>query len=119
MTTDRPDPYSVLGVAPNATQAEIDRAYRALLRQHHPDTRAVSDERQSALSDQALQRVLAAHEILGDPALRAAYDREVRPRVFSVRQPAQHRVDHDVGFTAPPIVAGPVRWHRPPDPPSR
>jgi len=29
MTPNRPDPYTVLGVASNATQAEISRAYRA------------------------------------------------------------------------------------------
>lgn len=31
------DPYAVLGVAPSATDAEIKAAYRALLRENHPD----------------------------------------------------------------------------------
>lgn len=31
------DPYSVLGVSPDATDEEITRAYRALARKYHPD----------------------------------------------------------------------------------
>jgi curved DNA-binding protein CbpA len=31
------DPYAVLGVARDATDAEIKRTYRRLARQHHPD----------------------------------------------------------------------------------
>ncbi len=31
------DPYRVLGVSPAATAAEIKAAYRALVKQHHPD----------------------------------------------------------------------------------
>jgi len=31
------DPYKVLGVDPNATDEEIKKAYRALVKQYHPD----------------------------------------------------------------------------------
>lgn len=31
------DPYKVLGVTPDATDAEIKKAYRALVKQYHPD----------------------------------------------------------------------------------
>ncbi|MBA4104071.1 MAG: molecular chaperone DnaJ, partial [Arthrobacter sp.] len=36
MTTS-PDYYDTLRVQPHATQQEISRAYRALMRSHHPD----------------------------------------------------------------------------------
>ena len=79
MTTERPDLYAILGVAPSATQAEISHAYRAMLRRHHPDTRDPADEAQSAMSDAALQQVLAAYTVLGDPTRRADYDRQAKP----------------------------------------
>lgn len=33
----REDPYAVLGVGPEASDAEIERAYRRLISRHHPD----------------------------------------------------------------------------------
>jgi len=33
----RAAPYRVLGVSPDASQAEIDQAYRRLMSQYHPD----------------------------------------------------------------------------------
>ena len=117
MTTKRPDLYAILGVPPNATQAEISHAYRALLRRHHPDTRAADDDSQSAMSDTTLQRILAAYTVLRDPARRADYDREARPRVHPARRQPHYPLNHNGASGHPPIVAGPVRWHRTPDPP--
>ena len=114
MTTERPNLYATLAVAPSATQAEISHAYRAMLRQHHPDTRDPADETQGATSDAALQQVLAAYTVLGDPARRAEYDRQRRPD----RRPTQPRRPTLIQYPAdgpPPIIAGPVRWHRSPD----
>jgi len=105
MTTERPDLYAILGIERNATQAQISRAYRALLRRHHPDTR---DQPRSARSDMALQQVLAAYSVLRDPARRVEYDREARSRAHPTRpQPPNHYREG----ARPPIVAGPVRWH--------
>lgn len=117
MTTERPDLYAILGIAPGATQAEISHAYRALLRRHHPDTRAADDESQSAVSDTTLQQVLAAYAVLHDPTRRADYDRETRPMPPPHRRPPQ-APKHSAEYRQPPIIAGPVRWHRAPDPPA-
>ena len=118
MTTNRPDLYAILGVPPSASQAEISRAYRALLRRHHPDTRPTDDERQGAVSDATLQQVLAAYTVLHDPGRRAEYDREAEPRTPPARRPSHQRATDRGGTDGrPPIIAGPVRWHRARDAP--
>jgi curved DNA-binding protein CbpA len=118
MSTKRPDLYAILGVPSTATQAEISRAYRALLRRHHPDTRIPADESQSAVSDTTLQQVFAAYTVLHDPARRAEYDRDAGQRVHPPRHRPQQAPNLYDAHGQPPIVAGPVRWHRAPDHPS-
>ena len=49
------DPYRVLGVSQGATTAEIKAAYRALVKQHHPDAKASS----SSNGEAALERWLS------------------------------------------------------------
>jgi curved DNA-binding protein CbpA len=65
MVRENPDPYLVLGVSPNATQAQITHAYRTRLRAHHPDTRRSLS---SQTADDRLRQVLAAYALLRDPA---------------------------------------------------
>jgi DnaJ-class molecular chaperone len=64
------DPYSVLGVAKNATEAEIKKAFRALAKKHHPDTKGGD-----AASAKRFQEISAAYEIIGDKEKRAKFDR--------------------------------------------
>jgi curved DNA-binding protein CbpA len=118
MTTKQPDLYAILGVAPSATQAEISHAYRTRLRRHHPDTRAPIDEPQDAVSDQALRQVLAAYAVLRDPTRRADYDREVWSHTHPVARRPKQSPNRYGTYRHPPIVAGPVHWHRAPDPPA-
>ena len=110
--TMRPDLYAILGVAPSATQAEISHAYRALLRRHHPDTRAPDDESQGDASDTALRQVLAAYAVLHDLAQRADYDRESKTQTHHAGRGPQQPLNHYGEYSQPPIVAGPVRWQR-------
>lgn len=72
--TSKPDYYAALGVKPEASQQEISRAYRALMRTHHPDVDggATGDR---DVQDGELLRIMQAFAVLRDPARRAAYDR--------------------------------------------
>lgn len=65
------DHYATLGLDRRCTAEQIRVAYRELARRHHPDLNPGSAE---ALVRS--QEINAAHEVLGDPARRAAYDRE-------------------------------------------
>ena len=66
--------YDELGVAADADADAIAAAYRAAALAHHPD-RVAAEARDAAT--RAMARVAKAAEILGDPALRALYDRGV------------------------------------------
>jgi molecular chaperone DnaJ len=63
------DYYQVLGVSSTASDKEIQRAYRKLAKQYHPDANPGSEERFKDIS--------AAYDVLGDSARRKEYD-EVR-----------------------------------------
>ena len=63
------DLYARLEVAVDASPEAIELAWRALLKQHHPD---VAGDGTDAL-DRA-KRINVAHDWLSDPALRARYD---------------------------------------------
>lgn len=112
MTADRSDLYAVLGLTSRATQEQIRRAYRTLVRQNHPDTRPSSEPADSAVSDTTLQQAISAYSVLGDPARKALYDQRAiatQPaptvRVRTVLRASPATPDQ------PPIVAGPVHWH--------
>ena len=65
---DYKDYYSVMGVARDATQDEIKRAYRKLARKFHPDVSKAAD------AERRFKELGEAYEVLKDPEKRAAYD---------------------------------------------
>lgn len=69
------DFYGVLGVSRTASQEEIRRAYRRLVRELHPDS--AKGDLASADTEQ-LREVIEAYSVLGHPGRRAAYDRALR-----------------------------------------
>ncbi len=65
------DYYEVLGVAKNASEDDIKKAYRKLAMKYHPD-RNQGDEAKKA--EERFKEAKEAYEMLSDPQKRAAYD---------------------------------------------
>jgi molecular chaperone DnaJ len=71
MASTRPrDPYEVLGVARDADEADIKKAFRRLARELHPDVNKHDPDAEDKFKEAA-----EAYEILNDPERRATYDR--------------------------------------------
>ena len=64
------DFYAVLGVARDAHEGEIKKAYRKLAMEHHPD-RNNGDK----AAEEKFKQITEAYEVLRDPEKRAAFDR--------------------------------------------
>jgi DnaJ-class molecular chaperone len=64
------DYYKTLGVPKNASQAEIQKAYRELARKHHPDMNP-----NDKTAKKKFQQVQAAFDVLNNPEKREMYDR--------------------------------------------
>ncbi len=64
------DPYEVLGVARDASEQQIKKAFRQLARELHPDVNAHDPD-----AEQKFKQAAEAYEILSDSERRATYDR--------------------------------------------
>jgi curved DNA-binding protein CbpA len=77
-----PDHYETLQVSPHADRETIERVFRHLANRYHPDNKESGD------SDK-FSELVNAHQVLSDPASRAAYDvhyeqvRETRWKIFN------------------------------------
>ncbi|MGW7680842.1 J domain-containing protein [Kribbella sp. NPDC054772] len=126
MTAPLTDPYAILGVATEASDEDLDHAFRTLVRQLHPDTRTAATSAEPAASaksedeaDERLQELLSAYATLRDPIRRAAYDRvraEPAPRVVAAApRPSGPMSAPAVLLPDPPqdpspVWVGPVHW---------
>ena len=107
------DPYALLGIPVEAGPREIITAYRRRVRQLHPDAPG-GDEK-------LLRAVVAAYQLLRDPARRAEHDRhhnqhtqrQAQPSSTGTAVPLRNR-RHDPPqplAREPDLRAGPVRYH--------
>lgn len=64
------DPYEVLGVARDADESAIKKAFRKLARELHPDVNAHDPD-----AEEKFKEAAEAYEILSDPERRATFDR--------------------------------------------
>lgn len=62
------DPYAVLGIPPDASDLQLQRAYRQLAKLHHPDLHP------DAQTSQQMRRINQAWETLSTTESRARYD---------------------------------------------
>ena len=64
------DYYNILGISRDASQADVQAAYRDLARKYHPDLNP-DDEK----AKEKFQQVQQAYEVLNDSNKRELYDR--------------------------------------------
>ena len=56
------DPYSILGVSPNASDDEVKRAYRELARKYHPDN--YQDNPLADLAQEKMKEINKAYDFI-------------------------------------------------------
>lgn len=70
------DPYDTLGLASNATPAEIKQAYRRLAATYHPDKNPAPD------AATLFREVQAAYALLSDAERRKSFDEKRRKHLL-------------------------------------
>jgi curved DNA-binding protein CbpA len=80
------DFYAILGVSPDASDAEIKKAFRKLAVKYHPD------KNPSPSAHHLFQEMNEAYDTLGDPSKRSLYDaRRANPFAEILDEPPQPR----------------------------
>lgn len=100
------DHYQTLKLTPEASDAEIKRRYRKLMREVHPDANIDDPE-----ANRKAARLNAAYETLGDPERRRAYDAQRQPRSGNGRRHYEYVAEQPDWED---IVAASVPPRRPP-----
>lgn len=108
--------YDLLGVPPDADQAQIRSAFRKAMRHHHPDMANSQGDPEMAT------RITAAFEVLSDEARRAEYNLDLRRTGQPAGQPTEQSAGNptdktsNTGATSQRRRAGRSRGPRPQGP---
>jgi DnaJ-class molecular chaperone len=78
-------PYETLGVAPNASQDDIRKAYRKAAKETHPDLNPGKPE-----AEKRFKELNAAYDIVGDADKRKRFDAGEIDETGAERQPERH-----------------------------
>uniref|UniRef100_A0A7S3P3D2 J domain-containing protein n=1 Tax=Amphora coffeiformis TaxID=265554 RepID=A0A7S3P3D2_9STRA len=93
------DPYSILGVPPNASESQIRTAYRKAALRTHPDK---VPEEERAQATRRFAKISNAYEILSDSQKRAQYDQEQQQMNYNGTPDFDHTFfTHHGGFHDP------------------
>ena len=93
------DPYKVLGVGRDATDAEIKRVYRKLARQYHPD-RNPGDK----AAEERFKSIQSSYDKIGTDEARRKYDESRRMDDFFRSSPRSSNSRFS-GFDIPDIFS--------------
>jgi hypothetical protein len=96
------DHYNLLGVPPQASAAELRKAFRREAKRCHPDALAGRPEAEREAARLRFIRLAQAYQVLSDPERRRAYDRSLPAR------PAPQNATRNASATGPG-TARPVR----------
>lgn len=86
------DPYEILGLSRDATEADIKKAYRKLALKNHPDKQTTEEEREKA--NAVFAKISNAYQILSDNDLRRKYECRKKKEEFSAQSPRRARTRH-------------------------
>ena len=117
------DCYSILGVKPDATTAEIKSAWKRLQKMVHPDRAVPGDEADRKAREETSKRVNGAWQMLGNERTRREYDahraRQGRtaPAPGPAGPPAPGRGGHPGGIDIDIDLEDLLRRARRPEPP--
>lgn len=83
--------YEVLGVRKNASQEDIKKAYKNLVKKYHPDIYAGD----KTFAEKKTAQINIAYDILSNPESRQAYDEEISPSTTYSYTPPRTQTSYD------------------------
>jgi hypothetical protein len=91
LSDDVPTHYDVLGVATDATEEQIKRAYVRKARRYHPDGHALAPDAVRAEAEREMQALNVAWNVLRDERRRRRYDRSLERSAERTTHPTDRR----------------------------